>query len=93
MAAGSPAECSGLVEGDRIIDVNHCSVDQCGHDELAARITALRGEVSLLVVDADTEQWCVNRGLSVTDPSHRVKHIMCPHQPPPTSSQGLRPPQ
>ena len=87
MATGSPAECSGLLEGDRIVEVNHASVEQCQHDELAARIMAVKDEVSLLVIDRDTEKLCADRGVSFVDPSNHVKHIMCPHLPP---SQGQR---
>jgi len=82
VVAGSPAECSGLQEGDRIIAVNHASVEQCRHAELAARIRAVEDEVSLLVIDRDAERLCADRGVSYTDPGHHVKHIMCPHLPP-----------
>jgi len=82
VAVGSPADCCGLLEGDRILEVNHASVEQCEYDELAARIMALKGEVSLLVADRETEQLCVDRSLSFTDPGHHVKHIICPHLPP-----------
>ena len=82
VAAGSPAECSGLLEGDRIIEVNHSNVEQCQHDKLAALIMALKDEVCLLVVDRETEKLCADRGVSFVDPSHHVKHIMCPHLPP-----------
>ena len=85
VTVGSPADCSGLQEGDRIIEVNHANVEQCRHGELAERITAMKHQVSLLVIDHDTERLCDARGLSFTDPNHRVKHIMCPHLPP---SQG-----
>jgi len=90
VAPGSPAECSGLVEGDRIIELNHEGVEQCEHGELAARIKTVKGELSLLVIDRDTELLCVDGGLSFTDPRHHVKHIMCPHLPP--ISQGHLPP-
>jgi len=79
---GSPADCCDLAEGDRILEVNHTGVDRCEYDELAARVTAVEGEVSLLVIDRDTERLCVARGVSFTDPRHRVKHFMCPHVPP-----------
>ena len=90
MDAGSPAEYSGLQRGDRIIEVNHAGVELCQHGELAARIMAVKGEVSLLVIDCDTEKLCADRGISLTDPDHRVKHIMCPHLPP---SKGQPHPQ
>jgi len=87
VVTGSPADCSGLLDGDRVIEVNHISVERCQHDELAALITALKDEVSLLVIDRETEKLCADRGVSFVDPSHHVKHIMCPHLPP---SQGRR---
>ena len=87
MVAGSPAECSGLQEGDRILAVNHTGVERCRHAELAARIRAVQDEVCLLVIDRDTERLCDERGVSYIDDSHRVKHIMCPHLPPPTHGQ------
>jgi len=85
VASGSAAECSGLLEGDRILEINHASVESCLHEELAARVMAVKGEVSLLVIDGETERLCKQKGLSFTDASHQVKHIMCPHLPP---SQG-----
>lgn len=82
VAGGSPADCAGLLEGDRILEVNHASVERCEYDELTARIMAVKGELSVLVIDRATEKLCIDRRTSFTDPGHRVKHIMCPHLPP-----------
>jgi len=88
--SGSPAECGGLVEGDRILEVNHSSVDQRHRStELASLIRLSADQVSLLVIDRDTEALCAHRGVGYVDASHHVKHIMCPHvQPPQTPPPG-----
>lgn len=51
----SPAETSGLKEGDRIISVNDVNIGSETHKQVVQRIKAISGEVRLLVVDPDVE--------------------------------------
>ena len=47
----SPAEAAGLLEGDRIVEVNRVNVNQENHRQVVQRIKAVPGETTLLVVD------------------------------------------
>lgn len=51
----SPAETSGLKEGDRIISVNDVNIGSETHKQVVQRIKAISDEVRLLVVDPDVE--------------------------------------
>lgn len=48
---GSPAERSGLKQGDRIIEVNGVNIGNETHKQVVQRIKAIASEVQLLVVD------------------------------------------
>lgn len=52
---GSPAEVAGLRQGDRILEVNDCSIRNENHKQVVQRIKALLGETKLLVIDPDDE--------------------------------------
>ena len=48
---GSPAEMSGLREGDRIVEVNGVNITQENHKQVVQRIKAIPNETKLLVID------------------------------------------
>ncbi|XP_017478393.1 PREDICTED: Na(+)/H(+) exchange regulatory cofactor NHE-RF1 [Rhagoletis zephyria] len=52
----SPAEASGLKEGDRIIEVNGVNISGESHKQVVQRIKALSNEVRLLIVEANASK-------------------------------------
>ena len=76
---GSPAEAAGLRLGDRIIEVNGQSSANMSHPELVAEIKSNpNGDVSLLVVDHETDEYFSERGIIVTGSMPGVLIITCP---------------
>uniref|UniRef100_UPI00398F2C75 Na(+)/H(+) exchange regulatory cofactor NHE-RF1 n=1 Tax=Pristiophorus japonicus TaxID=55135 RepID=UPI00398F2C75 len=53
----SPAECSGLLPQDRIIEVNGGSVEGKQHSDVVTAIKTGGAETSLLVVDPETDEF------------------------------------
>merc|ERR1719419_536733 len=53
----SPAEAAGLLEGDRIVEVNRVNVNQENHRQVVQRIKAVPGETTLLVVDKKCDEY------------------------------------
>merc|ERR1711915_707182 len=53
--ANSPAEAAGLLQGDRIVEVNGVNVSQENHKQVVQRIKAIPDETKLLVVDQKCE--------------------------------------
>lgn len=62
---GSPAECSGLRAGDRLVEVNGENVESESHQQVVGRIREVQppGRVRLLVVDRETDQLLSRLGL------------------------------
>lgn len=69
----SPAERSGLMPKDRIIQVNGVSVEGKQHSQVVAAIRAGGGETSLLVVDPDTDAFFKKCGVTPT-----AEHLIGP---------------
>lgn len=69
----SPAERSGLMPKDRIIQVNGVSVEGKQHSQVVAAIRAGGGETSLLVVDPDTDVFFKKCGVTPT-----AEHLIGP---------------
>lgn len=53
----SPAEASGLKEGDRIVEVNGVNIGNENHQQVVNRIRSGGEETRLLVVDSATDSW------------------------------------
>lgn len=75
----SPAEESGLRQGDRIIEVNSVRINHESHKEVVDRIKALEHEVRLLVLDPSQDP----TGLALSK-----KDTSAPVTPPPPSTNG-----
>ena len=63
--AGSPAEESGLREGDRIIEINEEDISNENHQQVVQRIKSEPGHVRLLVVDAVADTYYDNKNIRV----------------------------
>lgn len=61
----SPAEEAGLLEGDRIIEVNWVNITQENHKQVVQRIKAVANETRLLVVDKATDDYYKKAGIVV----------------------------
>ena len=55
---GSPAEAAGLVEGDKLIEVNGQPVFEDDHHQVVQKVTGHPDEVQLLVMDAESDEYC-----------------------------------
>ena len=53
---GSPAQAAGLKDGDRIVEINGTNIGNENHQQVVGRIKAGNDEVSILVVDAETDK-------------------------------------
>ena len=78
--AESPAEASGLREGDRIVAVNGVDVADETHQDVVRRILADSSRVELLVVDAAADVYFRELGvkLSASMTDSAVQRIVCP---------------
>ncbi len=75
---GSPAERSGLKQGDRIIEVNGVNIGNETHKQVVQRIKAIASEVQLLVVDPSVPVNKDNRIIEQTNGSSTVAGIDTP---------------
>lgn len=80
--AGSPAEAAGLVDGDRIIEVNGDNVERATHSEVVEKIKSISGEVKLLVVDPDADEFFTNNKIVIVESMDCVDKITCPETKP-----------
>ena len=71
----SPAQDGGLVEGDRIIEVNGVNVEQETHHEVIQRIKSGGDETKLLVVDKEADKYYKEQGITVHSSMSEVKHL------------------
>jgi len=82
----SPAAAAGLRDGDRVVEVNGRSVALETHRDVVERIRALPGEVTLLVVDVDADEFYRQRDVVLTASTPGVLAIHTPVDPPPASA-------
>lgn len=64
---GSPAEKSGLLAGDRLVEVNGENVEKETHQQVVSRIRAALNAVRLLVVDPETDERLKKLGVSIRE--------------------------
>ncbi|XP_004374224.1 Na(+)/H(+) exchange regulatory cofactor NHE-RF1 isoform X2 [Trichechus manatus latirostris] len=64
---GSPAEKSGLLAGDRLVEVNGENVEKETHQQVVNRIRASLNAVRLLVVDPDVDEQLQKLGVTVRE--------------------------
>ncbi|KAK3101213.1 hypothetical protein FSP39_001810 [Pinctada imbricata] len=54
---GSPALAAGLKDGDRIVEINGINIGNENHQQVVGRIKAGGDEVTILVVDSETDKY------------------------------------
>jgi C-terminal processing protease CtpA/Prc len=62
----SPAETGGLRDGDRLIEVNGTNVENESHAQVVALVKDRPGEVTMLVVDSQTDAYYRERHIAIT---------------------------
>ena len=73
--ANSPAEAAGLLEGDRIVEVNGVNVNQENHRQVVQRIKAVPDETTLLVVDKKCDEYYRENDIVIKGSSSYVVRI------------------
>lgn len=79
---GSPAEKSGLLAGDRLVEVNGENVEKETHQQVVSRIRAALNSVRLLVVDPATDEHLKKLGVRVGEELLRAPEKSEPAEPP-----------
>nr|XP_033494233.1 Na(+)/H(+) exchange regulatory cofactor NHE-RF3-like [Epinephelus lanceolatus] len=62
VVSGGIAACSGLKDGDRLLGVNNCYVDDVPHPEVAKMIKQSGHQLCLLVLDGEEYEQAMSRG-------------------------------
>ncbi|XP_063751106.1 NHERF family PDZ scaffold protein 4b isoform X2 [Eleginops maclovinus] len=62
VVSGGVAGCSGLQEGDRLLEVNNCFVEDVPHPEVAGKIRLSGNQLCLLVLNGEEYEQAVSRG-------------------------------
>ena len=69
----SPAEASGLRNGDHIIEVNDANIQLESHAQVVSRIKAQPGTVRLLAIETEGEEYYRSRGIPIT---HQMSNVI-----------------
>ncbi|XP_023238822.1 Na(+)/H(+) exchange regulatory cofactor NHE-RF1-like [Centruroides sculpturatus] len=75
---GSPADLSGLKEGDRIIEVNGVNINNENHRQVVERIKAVPNETKLLVLEVESDKWYKDRKIVVKSTQSNVIYRKTP---------------
>ena len=73
--AGSPAEQSGLLVGDRLVEVNGVNIEKDSYQQIIERIITSGDEVRLLVVDRETDDYYTGLGMAITAPRAEDRQV------------------
>lgn len=76
--SGSPAELAGMLEGDRIVEVNGVNIASESHKQVVERIRAVPDETRLLVVDSAADAWYREHKLVPRSTQDNVCYIRTP---------------
>lgn len=76
--ADSPAELAGMLEGDRIVEVNGVNIANENHRQVVERIKSVPDETRLLVVDSATDAWYRDRKIVPKGTQDNVRYIRTP---------------
>lgn len=79
---GSPAEKSGLLAGDRLVEVNGENVEKETHQQVVSRIRAALNAVRLLVVDPETDEQLKKLGVPIREELLRAQEKSEQTEPP-----------
>lgn len=85
---GSPAQAAGMKEGDRIVEVNGTNIGNENHSQVVARIKAAGEEVTMLLVDSDTDRYYKERKIVVANDMAEVVRLETPPRPGAGDEQG-----
>ncbi|KAM3600659.1 uncharacterized protein V6R79_000341 [Siganus canaliculatus] len=77
VVSGGVAACSGLQDGDRLLEVNNCYVDDFSHSEVARKIKLSGNQLCLLVLDGEAYQQAVAKGQDLRDLARVNKDKNC----------------
>ena len=73
--SGSPAQLAGLMENDKIIEVNGHNILQEPHSNVVNHIKRNPDQVSLLVADPKTDDYYQNNNLVISSAQANVETI------------------
>lgn len=85
---GSPAQAAGMKEGDRIVEVDGTNIGNENHSQVVSRIKAAGGEVTMLLVDPETDKYYKERKLVVSSDLPEVARLETPPRPGDGDNQG-----
>ncbi|KAG0442880.1 hypothetical protein HPB47_015524 [Ixodes persulcatus] len=74
----SPAELAGMLEGDRIVEVNGVNIANENHKQVVERIKSVPDETKLLVVDSAADAWYKDRKIVPRGTQDNVLYIRTP---------------
>ncbi|KAK7925438.1 hypothetical protein WMY93_007748 [Mugilogobius chulae] len=77
IASGGIAERSGLRDGDRLLEVNCCFVDDLSHEEVSRRIKLSGNHMSLLVLNGNEYEQSKSKGHDLRDVATLTKCEGC----------------
>ena len=74
----SPAQAAGLIQGDKIMEVNGTSTKDKDHREIVTLIKSDATQTRLLVLDPEAFKYYQEKGVEVNSSMSNVKRIECP---------------